>query len=76
MCVVPVKIGKRGKLVEKEKMSADCGRHLSISKHATAQVWAWPSHNLRRPHDMLNACLCTLVCFNDIDFFVVALSVY
>ena len=39
---------------EKEKMSADCGRLLSISKHAAAQVsvQAWPSHSPHSPHDV------------------------
>ena len=37
--VMWVKIRKRGKLAgEKEKMSADCGRRLSISKHVATQV--------------------------------------
>ena len=38
----------------RKKLSADCGRLLSISKHVAAQVsvQAWPSHSPHRPHDV------------------------
>ena len=54
---------KEREIGEKEKMTADCGRLLSISKHEAAQVFvqAWPSRSPHRLHDMLNVCVCTLV---------------
>ena len=50
---------KEREIREKEKMSAGCGRLLSIFKHAATQVsvQASPSHSPHRPHDMLNVCV-------------------
>ena len=63
VCVCVCYVGENKKereIREKEKMSADCGRLLSIFKHAATQVsvQASPNHSPHRPHDMLNVCIC------------------